>query len=288
MTAAISFPRFRIALHRRFTRAAPAALATLFAAAPAAAQLRPLEPVSWRVFREGATLSAEIGGAALMDQRASLAGTEGPLWEAANFSFVWRSGRIALEAAGTGQRFFREDDRFAAPHEDVEATSDGHRRDSGDYRVSTAVRLTREGANTAALLRFGTRLPTTDNTTGLDRDALDFFATVAGITRRGALSLGAEAGLGIHTTRETRFEQDDLLLYAARAEWDGGAVTPSLAVVGQVHGAGHREIRGVEDLGEARLGLRIGRRRWVRVEAVKGYETFSPAWGVVAAAGVTR
>jgi hypothetical protein len=277
-------------LSRRFPRAAVAgALAAFAAVAPAAAQLRPLEPVSWRVFREDATLTAEVGGAALRGQRASLAGAEGPLWEAATFSVVWRSGRIALEAAGTGQRFFREETRFAPPYEDVEpAGDDGKRRDSGDYRISTAVRLTGEGANTAALLRFGTRLPTTDNTTGLDRDALDFFATLAGQTRRGPLSVGLEAGLGIHTTRETRFEQDDLLLYAARAEWDGGLVVPALTLVGQVHGAGHREIRGVEDLGEARLGVRVGRRRWVRVEAVKGYEAFSPSWGVVAAAGVAR
>jgi hypothetical protein len=275
-------------LHRRFSRAALGALAAFLAAAPAAAQLRPLEPVSWRVFREGATLTAELGGAALRGQRASLAGTEGPLWEAATFSVVWRSGRIALEAAGTAQRFFREEARFAPPYDDVEPSADGRRSDSGDYRLSTAVRLTGEGARTGALLRFGTRLPTTDNTTGLDRDALDFFATLAGTTARGPVALSMEAGLGIHTTREHRFEQDDLLLYAARAEYDGGLVTPSLAVVGQVHGAGHREIRGVEDLGEARLGVRVGRRRWVRVEAVKGYEAFSPAWGVVAAAGVLR
>jgi hypothetical protein len=168
----------------------------------------------------------------------------------------------------------------------VRPADDGERRDAGDYRILTAVRLTREAAPVAAALRFGTRLPTTDNTVGLDRDATDFFATLGGRAARGRLALQAEAGVGIFGTREDAFEQDDLLIYAARSEYAAGPVVPMLTVVGQQVGTGHREIRGNESLGEVRLGVRAGRRRWLLAEAVAGYTDFSPGFGVLVSAGM--
>jgi hypothetical protein len=268
---------------------------SLFAAAAIAAspgnshaQLRPLEPISWRIFDAGTTITAEARLAWYHDQRASLAGTEGDLWEVPTISLAWRSGRIAILASGTGQRFFTEKERFAPPYFGVRPTTDGKRHDSGEYTIATAVRLTPQRNPINVLLRFGTRLPTTDNETGLDRDAIDFFATLAGHTRRGPLLLGLEAGLGINTTRDSVFEQDDLFLYAARLEYDARTVSPSLTVVGQEHGPAHHEIRGVEDLSEVRVGLRFGHRTWIRVEAIKGLTTFSPSHGFTVAVGMRR
>lgn len=265
-----------------------AAFTAILAAGNAGAQLRPLEPTHWRLFAERATISAELGGARLMDQRASLAGEVGNLWEAGNLSLAWRSGRIAIEAGGTVQRFFRETSQFDQPYADVEPARDGRRHDSGDYRLSTIVRFTPRDAALVGAVRFGTRLPTTDNTTGLDRDAVDFFATLGGATSAGGVAVSAEAGLGIHTTREQQFEQDDLFLYAVRLERRIGVLTPSAAVTGQMHGTAHSEIRGVEDLGELRLGVRAGDRRWLRLEYVKGYETFSPSYGFIVTTGFIR
>jgi len=256
--------------------------------APAVAQLRPLEPIQWRLFEEEKSIAAEIGAGRFLDQRASLAGTTGDLWEAGNFSLAGRTGRVVLEASGTAQRFFHETSRFEAAYPDVEPSGDGKRHDSGDYRLSTTVRLTPSRFPFDGVVRFGTRLPTTDNTTGLDRDALDFFATVGAIAARGALLVAGEAGLGIHTTREQQFEQDDLMLYALRAEYRARLVIPSFAVLGQMHGTTHSAIRGVENLGEMRAGLRAGRSLWIRAEYVRGYETFSPSSGVIVTAGLIR
>jgi hypothetical protein len=269
----------------RPTRAA-AVLLALFAAAPAGAQLRPLEPLEWRTFDERPSVSAQIGGGWLRGQRASLAGTEGTLIEAGNWRAFWRTGRVVLEAGGTVQRFFDEERRFAAAEPEVRPANDGKRRDAGDYRILTAVRLTPERARVQAALRFGTRLPTTDNTTGLDRDATDFFATLAARLRRGPAHVQAEAGVGILGTRRQRFEQDDLLIYSFRAETAFGPVRPRLTVVGQQVGAGHREIRGNESLGEVRLGFRSAGRRWVQAEAVRGYTPFSPRFGILLFAGM--
>jgi len=263
-----------------------AALALL--PASAAAQLRPLEPVQWRLFEGCKTVATQIGGARLFDQRASLAGTTGDLWEAGNFAVAWRTGRVVLEAAGTVQRIFHETGTFDTPYPDVEASDEGRRHDSGDYRVSTTVRLTPSRFPFDGVVRFGTRLPTTDNTTGLDRDALDFFATVGALFNSGPFALAGETGVGIHTTREQQFEQDDLLLYALRGEYRMSLVTPSFAVLGQKHGTTHSSIRGVENLGEMRAGIRVGRSAWIRVEYVRGYETFSPSSGVIVTAGLIR
>ncbi len=253
----------------------------------AAAQLRPLEPFDWRVFAEGRTVTAQVGGAYLADQRAALAGTEGPLVEAGSFTLTWRTGRVALEGAGTVQRFFREDRRFAPATERVLAAEDGRRHDSGDLRVSTVVRLTPEGAPAAAVLRFGARLPTTDDRTGLDRDATDFFALVGGRWARGATSATAEAGVSINGTRDPGFEQSDVLAYAARVDHAVGPVVLGLATVGQVDGI-DGSIRGNEDLGEVRFGGRTEGRTTLRVEGVAGYQRHSPRAGILVAVGVAR
>ena len=256
--------------------------------APARAQMRPLDAFDWRLLNGAGIVVGEVGGGWMRDQRASLAGTEGTLVEAGTFRAFWRTGRVVIEAGGTAQRFFREDRRFAAPDPNVAPDADGRRHDAGDYRIATAVRLTGENAPVAAVLRFGTRLPTTDNRVGLDRDATDFFATIGGRARRGRVAVQAEAGVGIFGTRDPGFEQDDLLVYALKAEYDGGPITPALTVLGQQVGAGHHEIRGNESLGEVRAGLRIGRREYLRAEAVRGYTDFSPGWGVLVSAGVVR
>ncbi len=252
------------------------------------AQLRPLEPIPWRAFTERQPFSAQVGAAFLHEQRASLAGTSGDLWEVGTFSLAWRTGRVVLEAAGTAQRFFRERERFSEPHPDVREVSSDRRHDSGDYRISTSLSLTSNESPFRAALRFGTRLPTTDNGTGLDRDAIDFFATVGAHMPLGELVLSAEGGIGIHSTREPTFEQDDLFLYAVSAELRRFGFTPFATILGQVHGTSHRELRGLEDLGELRVGVRAGEEVWIAVEAVRGYETFSPSSGIIVSIGARR
>jgi hypothetical protein len=272
-------------MHLRTVFASTAtALATL-AGAPAAGQLRPLDPVEWRMFEPARTVTVEAGVGLYADQRAALAGTVGRLIEAGEFRAFWRTGRVVFEGSGTVYRIFRDERVFAAPDQHVTHPG-GRRSDSGDYRVVSTVRLTPEGAPVLGVLRFGTRLPTTDNRVGLERDMTDFFALAGASVRRGSLLLGGEAGVSINGTRDPEFEQKDVLVYILRAEYQAGPVVPSLTVTGDVLGPQHRQLRGNERLGEARLGLRAGGRRWLRAEAVAGYETFSPRVGLRVAAGM--
>lgn len=272
---------------RRHVGATLAAAAMIVFAVEAHAQLRPLDPLTWSVFAEDRTLIAQVGAAVYDGQRASLAGVEGRLAELGEFSVAWRTGRVVLEAAGTILREFEDDVIFAEPTGDARPPAGQRRTDAGDYRVMTTVRLTSADAPVLAVLRFGSRLPTTDNRVGLERDQTDFFALLGARVTRGALALGVEAGVGIHGTRQQRYEQSDVLLYALAAEYRFGSLTPSIVLVGQDDARSDWAIRGNEDLRELRLGLRVGDRRWLAFTAVRGLTDFSPHAGLRVTAGLT-
>lgn len=270
-------------------RLLPAALLACLLSAPAAAgaQLRPLDPLDWRALDGGAAVSAELGTGWYADQRLSLAGAEGTLREYGNLHLAWRTGRTLLEVSGTAWRAFDDEAAFAAPVDGTRADA-GSRRDAGDVRVATVVRLTPPERPLSLALRFGTRLPTTDNEVGLERDRTDFFALLAGQLRRGPLRVQAESGVGIHGTVDPKFEQADVLLFALGGEYRLAGLTPSLGLLGQRDGFDGFSVRGNEDLVELRLGLRAGERRWVRAEWVHGLTEFSPPAGLVLTVGARR
>jgi hypothetical protein len=258
----------------------------LFAVGDVAAQLRPLEPTDFRAL-DGQRIRLQVGSSVYFKQHASLTGTRGRLLELGEIKTSWRSGRIVVEVAGTVQRYFREDTVIGAPADGVAAsTSDGKRNDAGDYRVQTVLRLSGDTAPTVAVLRFGTRLPTTDNRVGLERDQTDFFATLGAARELGLLHLGAEAGISINGTRLSNYEQSDLFIYAATLEHRVGIVAPFVTIVGQ-NDMHRRTVRGNEDLGELRAGVRVGHTRWVNAMLIRGFQDSSPHTGFVLNAGVS-
>lgn len=244
----------------------------------AAAQLRPLDPVDWRDL-EGPAVSASLGADVFVDQRASLAGTSGRLLELAVFRLVWRLDRVAVAVSGTPIRVFHDRDVFSSPAQGALPTEDGRRVDAGDVRLSTLVRLNGADAPIETSLRFGVRLPTTDERVGLDRDKTDFFGTFGGRVRRGRMDLSGELGIGIHGSR-LDIDQTDPVLYGVRVLVDLAPLTPFLELAGQHDTRENGYRRGTEDLGEIRVGARVGTRTWASVAAVRGLATFSPGFGL--------
>jgi hypothetical protein len=275
---------------RRSRYARHAAVLLLLAATqtgrPAQAQLRPIDPLDWGVFERTDPVALSIGAGVLYDQRASLAGTQGTLYEIGNFSVNWRTGRIGLELAGTLHRRFTDRVVFRPPSLGANPPDGEARRDAGDIRAITMVRMFGSGQSSLVLLRFGTRLPTTSEEQGLDRDRTDFFAAVAGRWRRGDLSLSGESGLGIYGTRLPDYDQSDVLIYAAGIEYRFGALVPGAWLTGH-HDGTPREVTGNDNLSELRIGLRAGRRRWVQATYVRGFATYSPGHGVLVTGGIT-
>ena len=266
--------------------AVSSAVLLLLAAMPARAQLRPLDPVDFHALG-GDRIRVYGGVGVYFSQHASLAGVRGRLVELGDMRVSWRTGRILVEIAGTLQRFLREDTVLNPPADGVAPSEpDGSRRDVGDYRVQTVLRLSGDTARTSAVLRFGTRLPTTDNRVGLERDQTDFFASLGVARPLGPLQLMAEAGIGVNGTRLSNYEQSDVMIYAATLEWRRSFFSPFVSVVGQ-NDMHRRDVRGNEDLGELRAGLRIGNTRWLQAVAIHGFQDSSPHAGFLIGAGTS-
>ena len=248
-------------------------------AIPGGAQLRPLDPMGWSTFeRPGGTFAA--GGGFYTGQRVSLAGVEGRLAELAAFQVTWAYERVAVRLGGTLFRLFDDQHVFAEPLDDTRPPDGTSRRDAGDIRVSTIVRLTGNDAKVGMAVRFGTRLPTTDNREGLGRDQADFFATFGLRFHEGPLAISLEGGAGVNGTRDPRHEQVDPILFAASFRYEAGLVSPLLELVGQHDPRSSRDRRGNENLGEVRVGALIGGDRWIKVTGARGWTPFSPEFGI--------
>jgi hypothetical protein len=268
------WPHGSLVLVAWFAVSAPSALG---------AQLRPIEPIPWEaVGADGPIVRIGIGYHA--GARATLAGTRGWLLEMGDVTATWSFGRVALELGGTVMRVFADDSSYAAPIAGTRDRDGSHRTDTGEHRLGTIVRLASSPA-ADAVLRFGTRLPTTDNAAGLGRDQTDFYGTFGGRWSYRGAGVAGEAGVGILETRLERPEQVDVVLYAARAGWWGERVRLWLETVGQHDPRGAPELRGLENLSELRLVGELGRRQWTRLTLVRGLTFASPAAGVGIAAG---
>ena len=265
------------------------AVSTFGAVVPLSAQLRPLEPAAWVLLEPGHSAEAMLGAALLDGQRASLAGTEGRLTEAGNFALRLRFGRVVLEGAGTLYRRLDYEEVFRLPATDTHPPDGNGRSDTGDYRVSTTIRLNSLESATIALLRFGTRLPTTNNRVGLERDQTDFFALLGLGHTFPRLRLGAEAGVGINGTRDPQYEQSDVAVYALAAEVGQGVIRPTASFIGHFDGLKNGNARGSEDLKELHVGLKAHAAGWwAALDGIKGFETFSPDYGVALTIGWMR
>jgi hypothetical protein len=240
--------------------------------------------LDWDALDAG-TYTVALGGGVYWGQRASLAGTEGLLLELGAFRAGWGFGRVAVELSGTTLRVFEDESVLMDPVVGVRGPDGDRRVDTGDYRVTTTVQLTRPGSRAAAALRFGVRLPTTDDAVGLGRDQTDFFALVAGRAHRDRWEMGGEVGIGVYGTRDIVNEQVDPLLFGLSASYDLGAFEALVELAGHHDTRAGPEWRGAEDLGEARLGIRIGDGRWLSIAGVRGWTLVSPDFGVTVTAG---
>jgi len=260
-----------------------ALLPVVLLAAPAAAQLRPFDPLDWNTFDSPHSVSVGIGLGVLHGQILSLAGTRGNLVEMGRFRAWLRSGRITVDAAGTLHRRFVDHATLRAPVGPAAPSDGSARSDAGDIVATTAIRLTAETTPFQTVLRFGTRLPTASDAPGMERDLTDFFASVAGRYRTGRVALGGEAGLGL-LGRTRGLNQQDVLTFSAFAESRLGALTVTGSIVG--HDDLHRgAVPGNEDLSEARLRLRAGDRTWISATAIRGIARYSPGLGLYVMAG---
>lgn len=253
-------------------------------AAPASAQLRPLDPSDWRIFDRDTHLVVGAGGGLLWDQPLTLAGSRGTLRELGSYRVLWRSGRMGLDLSGTALWRLREDSITGPPAPGIEPAEDEVREDAGPFIAATIIRLTPERWTTDVMIRFGARIPTTSDETGLERDRTDWFALAGVRWKAGGWALAGETGVAINGARVEDYPQSDALLYAASVLRELGPAAAFGAVTGQLDGL-HGSVRGNEDKSELRAGLRLGRRYWLQTTWVYGLTRTSPESGLLLLAG---
>ena len=101
--------------------------------------------MGWPTFEQpGGTFV--LGAGFYTGQRVSLAGVEGRLAELGAFQVTWAYERVAVRLGGTLFRLFDDQHVFAEPYGDARPPDGTTRRDAGDIRVSTIIRLTAEEA----------------------------------------------------------------------------------------------------------------------------------------------
>lgn len=259
-------------------------LGLLCAAASAAAQLRPLDPPDWRIFDPDTKLIVGAGSGVLWNQPLSLASSRGTLEELGSYRILWRSGRMGLDLSGVAIWRLHEDTITGTPDPHVVPAVHGNRADAGPFIASTILRLTPERWSTDVAIRFGARIPTTSDESGLERDRTDWFALGGARWRAGPWAFLAEAGVGINGTRLPEYPQSDALIYSAGIMRRQGLVSISSVVAGQLDGL-DGSVRGNEDRSELRTGVRVGRRWWLEATMVRGLTHSSPNYGILFMAG---
>ena len=251
---------------------------------PAAGQLRPLDPADWRIFDRDTHLILGIGSGILRDQPLSLAASRATLLELGSYRLLWRSGRFGLDISGVAIWRADEDSVTGTPAAGVGPATDGIRSDAGPLLIATILRLTPERWSTAVALRFGARIPTTSDESGLERDRTDWFALAGVRWKAGGWALAGETGVGINGARPSNYPQSDALLYSASVHRELGAVALFTSVTGQLDGL-HGSVLGNEDQAELRSGLRLGRRWWLQPTWVHGLSHAAPGNGLLLLAG---
>jgi surfeit locus 1 family protein len=270
-------------------RTAPLLLAAalgLGASTDGRAQLRPLDPMEWRVFDAGEPrFIAGLGTGVLWRQPASLAGTRGTLLEAGTYGLTLRSGRMAISLGGTAVWRMTNEVQERPPHGPARPADGTPRLDAGRAQAATLFRISPDAWPIDVVIRFGATLPTTSDESGLERDRTDFYALAGLRYRRGRLGLTMENGVGIHGTVLSDYPQSDAWTYSFQGMYNLGRAVAVAGIVGQEDGLrGH--VRGNEDLRELRLGLDLGHRHWLQLRYIHGISQHSPANGLRITAGL--
>lgn len=163
--------------------------------------------------------------------------------------------------------------------------------DSGDFIISTKIRLRNETKNLPAFgFKFGFQMPNTNQARGIGTNQINVFGKVLVQKRFGSrdknntarLNMFGNVGLGIMTAPLERFSQNDVLLYGLAGIY---RVNDRINLVSEVNGrvstrSGDAPL-GTESVGQFRVGTQI-RASGLRFDtaAIFGLTKFSPRTGL--------
>ncbi|MDX1623883.1 MAG: hypothetical protein R3199_07860 [Gemmatimonadota bacterium] len=206
-----------------------------------------------------ARAAVEIGAVYLPGSTFGASGLAGDLLRTPSVTARIGLGSDAEFEIHTGWNVLMVEERFAAPLADRLEFDGDATSDIADPVVSTKLRMLHEADRLPSLaLRAATRLPVASNESGLGLDTTDFFLSLLLGKTVGRTRLLGNLGLGILATPTEATSQNDVLLYGLAAVHP---LRSGLALVGEISGRvdpSGVEWPGLEDSGQARLGVRLG------------------------------
>ena len=255
----------------------------------AVAQQRPLLTDDVDTTPEGAI---EIAAGVDFEQNAKfpLSGLRGDLTRVGDIRVkVGFSSNVEFQIEGVLQKFLAINS--AAAISPIPLTLDNNSsNDSGDFTLSTKIKLRNETRNLPALgFKFGFELPNSNQARGIGTNQINVFGKVlvqkrfgrrAGKTPR--VNVFGNLGLAILTAPLERFTQNDVLLYGLAGIF---SVNDRVNIVGEVNGRSNTRSGdaplGTESLSQFRIGTQIKASN-LRFDtaAIFGLTRFSPRTGV--------
>jgi len=255
----------------------------------AVAQQRPLLTDDVDTTPEGAI---EIAAGVDFEQNAKfpLSGLRGDLTRVGDIRVkVGFSSNVEFQIEGVLQNFLAINS--AAAISPIPLTLDNNSsNDSGDFSLSTKIKLRNETRNLPALgFKFGFELPNSNQARGIGTNQINVFGKVlvqkrfgrrAGKTPR--VNVFGNLGLAILTAPLERFTQNDVLLYGLAGIF---SVNDRVNIVGEVNGRSNTRSGdaplGTESLSQFRIGTQIKASN-LRFDtaAIFGLTRFSPRTGV--------
>jgi hypothetical protein len=270
----------------QFARAAAAFAFALALAAAARAQQRPLLTEDVDVLQPG-SLRVQVGIDFVQEAKYPASGLTGDLTRVGVIGVhVGLSPNVEFSIEGVAQNFLSINTRNPGAIPLEIAPGANSTNDTGDFRLSTKVKLRNETRRGPALgFKFGVELPNSNEARGIGVNQTNAFGIVLvgkKFGRDGRLSTFGNLGLGIYTAPTRLFTQNDMLLYGLGGIFRvNKTVNIAAEVNGRANTRGGTAPLGTESLGEFRLGLQV-RAAGLRFDAagIKGLTEFSPRSGV--------
>ena len=274
-------------LRRRLSRLALALPLALFCAASARAQQRPLVTEDVDIIPPG-SVRLEVGIDFMQDAKFPLSGLRGDLTRVGVVGVnVGLSPNVEFQLEGVLQNFVSINSRAANPAILLEiAPGANSTNDTGDFRLSTKIKLRNETRRAPALgFKFGVELPNSNEARGIGTNQTNAFGLLLVGKKFGGedrLNLFGNLGLGIFAAPTRAFTQNDMLLYGL-----GGIfrLNSQINLAGEINGRANTRSGsaplGTEPLSEARLGVQV-KASGLRFDfaGIKGLTDFSPRSGV--------
>jgi hypothetical protein len=260
----------------------------LLCAAGASAQQRPLLTEDVDIIPPG-TLRIEAGIDFVQNAKFPLSGLTGDLTRVGVIGInVGLSPNVEFQIDGVLQNVLSVNSitvpspiplGFTAP-------GTGSTNDTGDFTLSTKIKLRNETRNGPSLgFRFGVQLPNSNESRGIGVNQINAYGTILvgkKFGRNGRINTFGNLGLGILTAPLEPFTQNDVLLYGLAGII---RITKNINFAGEINGRANtragRAPLGTESLSEARIGMQI-KASGLRFDfaGIAGLTDFSPRSGV--------